>query len=159
MAVDMFLKIDGIDGETKDDVHGGSIQLLAFNWGESTPGTFDSALGGMSAGKVMLQEASFTAVDNKAFPKLALSCAQGKHIKDAKVTIRRAGETPQDFHTFTFTDVLVTGLQISAAGDLPVLNFSLGYGKFETEYKPQKADGSLDAAIKAGYDQKINKKA
>jgi type VI secretion system secreted protein Hcp len=159
MATDMYLKIDGIEGETKDDVHKGSIQLLSFSWGESSPGTFDSALGGMSAGKVSLMEAQFAAVDNKAFPKLALSCAQGSHIKEAKVTIRRAGETPQDYHTFTFTDVLVTGLQISAGGDLPMLNFSLGYGKFETEYKPQKADGTLDAAIKAGYDQKINKKA
>jgi len=41
---------------------------------------------------------------------------------------------------------------------LPVDQFSLNFAKVEKEYKPQKADGSLDSPIKAGWDLKANKK-
>ena len=37
MAVDMFLKLDGINGESKDEKHAKEIDLLAFSWGASQP--------------------------------------------------------------------------------------------------------------------------
>src|SRR5262249_52526808 len=36
-AVDYFLKIDGIQGESVDKAHKGEIQLESFSWGEVTP--------------------------------------------------------------------------------------------------------------------------
>ena len=39
MAVDMFLKIDGIPGESTDDRHKDEIDILSYAWGESQPGT------------------------------------------------------------------------------------------------------------------------
>ena len=33
MAVDMFLKIDGIKGESKDSKHKDEIDVLAWSWG------------------------------------------------------------------------------------------------------------------------------
>ena len=33
MAVDYFLKIDGIDGESQDDKHKDWIEVLSFSWG------------------------------------------------------------------------------------------------------------------------------
>jgi type VI secretion system secreted protein Hcp len=35
MAVDMFLKIDGIPGESTDASHRDEIDLLSYTWGES----------------------------------------------------------------------------------------------------------------------------
>jgi type VI secretion system secreted protein Hcp len=41
---------------------------------------------------------------------------------------------------------------------LPTDQISLNFAKIETEYKAQKSDGSLDSAVKAGYDLKKNLK-
>ena len=32
---DFFLKIDGIDGESKDSKHQGSLELDSWSWGET----------------------------------------------------------------------------------------------------------------------------
>jgi type VI secretion system secreted protein Hcp len=56
-------------------------------------------------------------------------------------------------------DVIVTGVQPSGSGggDGLVETFSLQCAKVDLEYKPQKADGSLDAAIHFKFDIKANK--
>jgi len=53
MAVDMFLKIDDIEGESVDDVHAGEIDILSWSWGMSQSGTTHTGPGG-GAGKVNL---------------------------------------------------------------------------------------------------------
>ena len=40
---------------------------------------------------------------------------------------------------------------------MPTDQISLNFSKIEIEYKPQKADGSLDGSINAGYNLKTNK--
>ena len=39
MAVDYFLKIDGIEGESKDSKHAKEIDLLSWSWGASQTGS------------------------------------------------------------------------------------------------------------------------
>ena len=36
MAVDMFIKINGVDGESKDEKHKKEIDVLAWSWGLRT---------------------------------------------------------------------------------------------------------------------------
>jgi len=161
MAVDYFLKFEGpaIDGESTDDKHKNEIDVLSWSWGESQQGT-RGAGGGGGAGKVSMQDAHFTKASDKATPKLMLACADGQHIKKATLTCRKAGGEQQEFLIITLSDVLVSGYQISGSrGDVvPMEQVSLNYAKIELSYKPQKADGSLDAAVKAGYDLALNKK-
>ena len=45
----------------------------------------------------------------------------------------------------------------STQSDLLVDQASLGFSTIQLDYRPQKADGSLDAAVKAGWDLKQNK--
>lgn len=40
---------------------------------------------------------------------------------------------------------------------MPVDTFSLNFAQIKVSYKEQKEDGSLDAAIEAGWDLKSNK--
>jgi type VI secretion system secreted protein Hcp len=55
-------------------------------------------------------------------------------------------------------DVLITGVVHGGAGDSPASeSVSLVFAKVDLEYKPQKADGSLDAGIHFKYDIKGNK--
>jgi type VI protein secretion system component Hcp len=37
MAVDLFLKIDGIQGESTDASHADEIDIFSYTWGESQP--------------------------------------------------------------------------------------------------------------------------
>jgi type VI secretion system secreted protein Hcp len=158
VAVDYFLKIDGISGESTDAKHKNEIQLESFSWGETNPGTAGQG-GGGGAGKVQMQDLAFTMTVNKASPKLFLACATGKHIKQAVLTARRAGKAQQEFLVFKFTDIVVTSYQTAGAAldEIPVDQVSLGFSKIELDYRPQKPDGSLDSSVKAGWDLKQNK--
>jgi type VI secretion system secreted protein Hcp len=160
MAVDYFLKLDGIEGESTDNKHAKEIDVEAWSWGESQTGSSVPGGGGGGAGKVSMQDFSFVMRFNKASPKLMLACATGKHIKSARLAVRRAGQGQQDYLTFTFLDVLVSSYQTGgaeASGLTPVDQVSLRYAKIEVEYKTQKPDGSLIVAAQFKYDLKANK--
>ncbi len=161
MAVDFFLKIDGIDGESKDSKHKGEIDIESFSWGESQSGT-SHAGGGSGGGKVNMQDVHFTSsYISKASPKLFLALCSGEHIKKAVLICRRAGKEQQEFLKWTFSDLLVSSYQTSGhnSGDgLPGEQFSFNFTKIEIEYKEQKPDGTLGGATPAGYDMGANKK-
>ena len=84
-AVDYFLKIDGIDGESVDSKHAGAIEPLSFSWGLSQAGSFATG-GGAGAGKVQFQDFHFTSNTSKASPKLMLACASGAGQGQERVT-------------------------------------------------------------------------
>jgi type VI secretion system secreted protein Hcp len=111
---------------------------------------------GLGGGKVQMQDFHFTMTSNKASPKLMLHCANGKHIKNAILTVRKAGEDQQEYLKYTFTDVLVSSYQVGGSGGsvVPTEQISLNFTKIEHEYKEQKADGSLGGAVKSFYDMK-----
>ncbi len=159
MAVDMFFKIDGIAGESRDDKHKGEIDVLAWSWGMSQSGTTHMGTGG-GAGKVNVQDLSFTKYIDKATPNLMLFLSNGKHIKEATLTVRKAGETPLEYYVLKLTEVMVTSLTTGGSGgqDRLTENVTLNFAKYELDYKPQKADGSGDAAVKVGWNIAENKK-
>lgn len=158
-AVDYFLKLDGIDGESADHKMKGQIDVESWSWGETQSGTHAGG-GGGGAGKVVMQDFHFVMKMNKATPKLMLACANGQHIKSALLTCRKAGKDQQEFLKIKFTDLLVSSFQTGGSGHsdiVPTDQISMNFTKIEFEYKEQKADGSLGGAIKAGYDIKLNK--
>jgi len=158
-AVDYYLKIEGVDGESADSKHKGSIDIESFSWGASQGGSFSSG-GGGGAGKVSMQDFHFVMKVNKASPKLMLACATGQHIKKAVLIARKAGKDQQEYMKVTMSDILVSSFQTGGSegsNTLPTDQISLNFAKIEFEYKEQKADGTLGGSIKAGYDVKANK--
>ena len=110
MASDMFLKLgNGIKGETKDSKHKDELDIMSFSWGVSNPTSHYG--GGLSAGKASFGDFSFTFRMCNASPKLAIACAIGEHIKDAILTCRKSGKTPQEYLIFKFYDLLVSSYQ------------------------------------------------
>jgi type VI secretion system secreted protein Hcp len=159
-AVDYFMNIDGIKGESTDSKHKGEIEVESFSWGETNTGSHASGSGGGS-GKVQIQDLHFVKKYDKSSPVLALKCAGGDHIKSAVLTCRKAGTEQQEYLVIKMTDLLISSYQVggSQGGNVvPTDQVSLNFSKIEAEYKPQKADGSLDAGVKFGWDQKLNKK-
>ena len=98
---------------------------------------------GGGAGKVHMSDFSFTARTSKASPQLFMHCAQGKHIKQAFLTARKSGGSQQEYLKIKLNDVLVSSLE---------------FAKISYDYKPQKADGSLDAPVHGGWDLTKNVK-
>lgn len=157
MAVDMFLKLDGIKGESTDSKHKEEIDIVSWQWGVSQTGTMDRG-GGGGAGKANFSDLTITHTYDKASPNLALFCATGEHVKSGTLVNRKAGKDQQEYLIIKMTDILISNVSDSAGGEIPHESFSLNYAKIEFEYKPQKADGTLDAGIKWGYNIKENKK-
>ena len=160
-AVDYFLKIEGVEGESTDDRHKGEIQIESFSWGASQPGIGQMGSGGGGgAGKVSVHDISITKSVDKASPVLMVSSATGVHFPRAVLTVRKSGDNNQaEYFKVTLSDVLISSYQVGGdQGSLPADTFSLNFSKIEFEYLPQNPDGSLGAPVKAGYDVKANKK-
>jgi len=88
MAVDIFIKIDGIPGESTDRDHRDEIEASSYSWGETNTGAHAFA-GGGGAGRVSMQDLHFTTTVSKASPSLMLHCATGQHIKNASSRFAR----------------------------------------------------------------------
>lgn len=157
-AVDYFLKLDGIDGESTDSKHKGEIDIESWSWGETNAGTH-AGQGGGGAGKVQMQDFHFVMRVSKASPKLMLACATGEHIKKAVLICRKAGKEQQEYLKVTMSDLLVSSYQTggSSGNVVPTDQVSLNFSKIEYEYKEQKADGTLGGTTKGGYNLKENK--
>jgi type VI secretion system secreted protein Hcp len=158
MAIDYFLRIDGIPGESPDAKHKGEIPVASFSWGETQSAPVGGG-GGGGAGKVEMGPLHVTTHTSKASPPLLLACASGQHLKSAVLTARKAGKAQLEFLTFALSDVLVTGYAVGATtAEAPTDSISLAFGQIQVEYREQAADGSIGSVTKAGWDVKANKK-
>jgi type VI secretion system secreted protein Hcp len=157
MASDIFAKIGDIKGESTDAKHKDEIEVLSFSWGVTTTGSMAPG-GGGGAGKATFQDLIIVHNIDKASPALLTACATGKHLKEATITHRKAGKQQQEYLIVKMNDVIVTGVSHGGTtGQLYSESVSLAFAKVELEYKPQKADGSLDAGVHFKYDIKANK--
>jgi type VI secretion system secreted protein Hcp len=158
MAADIFLKIDGIDGESKDDKHKNEIELMAWSWAEAQTGSAARG-GGMGSGKVEVHDIAFTKFVDKATPKLISACAEGKHIPTAKLVMRKAGGEQKEYLKIELDDVLVSSYATSGAngGEAPTENIALNFGKITVEYFEQDNKGAVTSVGKGGWDVKANK--
>jgi type VI secretion system secreted protein Hcp len=158
MAVDMFLKLTGIKGESKDHKHKDEIHIESFSWGMSQTGAHDIG-GGGGAGKVSVHDLNFTKRCDKASADLMYYCSSGKHIPEGLLTVRKAGDKPLEYLKIKLVDILVSGVQQAGHGsELLTENVSLNFSKFFVEYQEQKPDGSGSPAGAMGWDIKQNKK-
>ena len=158
MASDIFAKIGDIKGESLDDKHKDEIEVLSFSWGVTNAGSMAHG-GGGGEGKATFHDLSFVHNIDKASPVLLQACATGTHLKDATITHRKAGKGQQEYLIVKMNDVIITGVTHGGSGGEGANseNVSMAFSKVDLEYKPQKADGSLDAGIHFKYDLKAQK--
>jgi type VI secretion system secreted protein Hcp len=144
MAVDYFLKLSGIDGESQDSKHKGEIEVLSFSWGVSQTGSNAPGAGG-GAGKAVFNDFSILKLVDKASPDLMLACCTGRHIPDANFTGRLAGDDQFEYLKIKLTDVLISAVQPSgSAGDSPAFeSVSLSFGGSTISTFQQRPDGGI----------------
>jgi type VI secretion system secreted protein Hcp len=158
MAVDVFLKLADVKGESKDDKHKEEIEVLSWSWGISNP--VDARAGaGKGAGKANFGDLNFMHSVDRASPVLMKACTMGDHFKEATLTSRKAGKGQQEYLIVKLKEVFVSSVQPSGSSEHPMESVSLVFGHIDLEYKPQKDDGSLDAGVHFIYDLLKNKDA
>ncbi len=159
MASDYLLEIEGVKGESTDDVHKGKIEIDSFSWACMNEGTGGRG-GGSGAGKANFSDFQFTKQCDAASHELIKSCASGKHFGKAVLTARKAGEGQKEFLVVTMEDVFVSSFNSSGnagGGSIPHESVTLNYVKIKYEYKPQDKKGALTGQLVAGYDRALNK--
>lgn len=158
MAVDMFIKIGELVGESKDSSHAKEIDVLAWSWGMSNAGNTHIG-GGSGAGKVNVQDLSITKWVDLASAPLMQACAQGTHIETAKLTIRKAGDTPLEYIVIDLEDILITSISTGGSGgeDRLTENVTLNFAQAKMKYVEQAEAGGAGGDAQFGYNMKENK--
>ncbi len=159
MAVDMFLKLNGVAGESKDKVHTNEIDVLAWSWGMSNSGTAHVG-GGLGAGKVSVQDLTLTKYVDSSSPKLMLACCNGSHYPSAQLTVRKAGGNPVEYIKIKLETVLISGLSNSTAvfDERMTEALTLNFAKVSVDYTPQDDKGAAVTAIPFAWDIAANSK-
>ncbi|WP_439683110.1 DUF796 domain-containing protein [Cupriavidus oxalaticus] len=161
MAQDIFLKINGIDGESQDSSHKNEIEVLAWDWSVEQQSTMHAGSGG-GAGKATVSDLSFEHFIDRASPNLMKYCLTGKHINEAVLVVRKAGGNPLEYLKLTMTDVIVTKVSPKGSVDDEVRmreKVALSFSRVKQEYVVQNPQGGSGGAVTAGYDIKGNKEA
>ena len=159
MAMDMFIKIGELKGESRDKVHKDEIDVLAWSWGISNSGSAQVG-GGAGAGKCNVQDLSFTKYLDKASPDLMLACCNGKHFPKATLTVRKAGENPLEYLQITMEDLIITSLSTGGSGgeDRLTENVTLNFARVKVNYKEQTPTGGVGDKPEMGWNVAENAK-
>ena len=154
MAVDLFLTLDGIKGESQKDGHKEDIDILSFSFGVQQVGSFHTGGAGGGAGKGEFQDLHIVKNIDKSTPTLFQYSANGKYIKTAKLVSRKVGGKQLEYYIIELTDVLISAVNNagSTGGDHISESLTLNYAAIKFTYVPQKVDGGADGKVAMGWD-------
>lgn len=141
----MFLKLDGIKGESLDDGHKDEIEIHSFALGANG----DSS---RRSGKVAISTIHITKKIDKSSPTLFKAAATGKHIPEAQLSFtHRIGGKDVTYLRFDFQNVQIATVQDGASADeKPTESLSLNFGKVEMTYYDAKGKPGPGVSVNVG---------
>ena len=161
MALEIFLKLGDIAGDSTDAAHPGEITVLSWDWGLTQTAAPLGGGGGSGAavGKTEFRRLRFAHRIDSASPLIMLACATGRRLKEATLVMRRAGAPPFEFLSVRMSDVTVTLVEPAVNGDKGETYelVALDWTKIEVSHVSQDADGSAGTPTRFGWDIRANK--
>jgi type VI secretion system secreted protein Hcp len=155
MAVDYFLKLDGIQGESQDEKHKNEIQVLSWSWGAANVSSV-SGTGGSGAGKVDLSDFNMMLNFDKATPKFFKTICKGTHIATGEFNAVKSGTDGKPYLKVDFKEIFITSLQMSAAGEVPAVSLSFTYNEIKIDYSMQDEKGNVASTGPVTFNTKTN---
>jgi type VI secretion system secreted protein Hcp len=161
MAIDVYLQIDGIKGESRDDKHKDWIECESVGWSITQPRSATSSTGGgHTAERAELSDISFVKLADLASPILAQTCAAGKTIPKARFEFMRAdgdGERVK-YYEIELENVLIGHVAPSiGTGKIMFENVSIKFSKVKWKYTQQKVTGGAGGNTSGGWDSASNR--
>ncbi len=163
MAIDVYLQIDGIKGESSDDKHRDWIECKSVNWDIRQPRSATSSTGGgHTAERCEHGDVVISKLADLASPILLQTCSSGKTIPKARIEFMRAdghGERIKYFE-IELENVLIGGVAPSIhEGDILTEHVGLKYSKVRWKYTQQKINGGTAGNTAGGWDLSANRVA
>jgi len=153
MALDNFIKIADIQGESQDSQFKDQIEIMSYSFGASMVANVGQ--GGLGAGKVSFSDFTFVKQVDKASPKFFKASCVGSHLATVVFSTRKAGGGSSGGYTYlqiTLSDALVTQFHLSGASEIATESVSLAFAKLQMEYFMQTATGSVGSTGAITYD-------
>lgn len=161
MAIDVYLQIDGIKGESKDSAHQGWIELTSAHWGVSQPKSATaSTAGGHTAERCEHSTLSVSKLADLASPILMQTCSTGRTIPRAKLEFMRAdGQgTPVRYYEVELENVLIGSMdQLVSAGSLLHDSIGLKFSQVKWKYTQQNIGGGSSGNTAGGWNLATNR--
>lgn len=162
MAIDAYLQIDGIKGESADSAHQGWIEATHISWGVHQPKSATASTGGgHTAERAELSEITFSKLADLSTPILLQTCSMGQTIPKAKIEIFRADSNGVRVMYFSIEleNVLIGMVKPHLDGTSSYLaeNVNLKFSKAKWRYVQQKVSGGAGGSIIGGWDAAANK--
>jgi type VI secretion system secreted protein Hcp len=146
MAVDMFLKLAGIAGESQNAQHKGEIDILGWSWGVAEAQAAAGG-GGAAAGKPNFHQLSVQKLFDLASAPLLAAVAKGSRIATGTLTIVRTGAAPETFLVLNMKDIAIASVNMaeSQMENRPTETIALIFGQIDFEYTGFNANGAKGA--------------
>jgi type VI secretion system secreted protein Hcp len=163
MAIDAYLKIDGIPGESLDAEFKDWIELEDFNVGASQSASAVAiSLRGAASGRASLSDFHIRKLVDRATPKLHEACCSGKHFAKMVICVNRAGDERVKYLEITLEDVIVSSVNLDGNGattdGFPTQSITLNYARITMIYTQQsRANGQGGGRVLGGWDAATNK--
>ena len=163
MAIDVYLQIDGIKGESADSAHQGWIELSSVNMGVAQPKSATaSTSGGHTAERCEHRTLSISKLADLSSPTLMQHCSMGKTIPKAKLEFMRADGDgkPVKYYEVELENVMIASMdQTVHEGSVLHDKIGLRFSKVKWKYTQQKISGGADGSTVGGWDLASNKVA
>ena len=156
MALDVYLQIDGIKGESADSAHAGWIELTSAQWGVTQPKSATASTGGgHTAERCEHRTLAVTKLADMASPLLMMWSSMGKTIPKAKLEFMRADGNgiPVRYYEIELENVLIASVDQAAHG-VGIIQDSIGlrFSKVKWKYTQQKIGGGSSGNTAGGWD-------
>jgi type VI secretion system secreted protein Hcp len=154
MAIDMFLELKEIPGESQKKDHEKQWDLLSFSYGVVQQGSFDIGGKGGGTGKAEFHDISIVKYVDKASPKIFEAFARSTHFDKATIFLRKAGDKPLEYLKVELDNLIISSVQNSgaASGDAPMESVTLNCAKIKQSYTEQSEKGGKVATVEGVFD-------
>ncbi|ELX09825.1 type VI secretion system effector Hcp1 family [Janthinobacterium sp. HH01] len=161
MAIDVYLYIDGIKGESNDDRHKDWIECKSVSFGVEQPKSATASTGGgHTAERCEHRDIVISKLADLSTPILLQTCSAGRTIPKAKFEFMRAdaqGERVKYFE-IEVENVLIGAVSPAVEeGDILTEDVALKFSKIKWKYTQQKISGGAGGNTSGGWDLASNR--
>ena len=154
----IYMKFEGIDGDSTQEDHKKWIQCNSLQWGAGRAINTPTGRGAnREASEVSVSEVTITKECDTASVKLfqeVLTSGAGKKVEINLVT---TGDPGKIYMQYKLEDTLVSSYSLSSGGDKPSESLSLNFAKFEYKFIHRDSAGK-ETPSQALYDLRTTKK-